>query len=161
VAWASWRSWTTGELVTAAMMNDQIHDAHLDTTYVPVLTASTTNPTLGTGTGLVQTGSYVTAGKLVVGWAKIAFGTTGANRGSGLYLVSLPVAIETGAFVASSLETVDSTTANFYGALTFGTATTCYLTLNHDDALVADTVPFTWGAAGDSIWYGFAYKAAA
>ena len=59
------------------------------TTFTPTLTAVTTNPTLGaTGTA---TGWYQQIGKLVNGWAKITFGGAGADPGSGLYKIDLPV----------------------------------------------------------------------
>jgi hypothetical protein len=75
--------------VTAAMMNDQIHDAHLSTTWTATVTASTTNPTLGaSGT---NTGSYVIAGKMVVGRVHILWGGTGHDKGSGVYFVAVPV----------------------------------------------------------------------
>lgn len=60
------------------------------TAYTPVLTATTTNPTLGTGA--TQTGWYVQNGDLIVGEAYIKFGTSGVNAGAGDYRISLPVA---------------------------------------------------------------------
>src|SRR5688572_17632849 len=68
--------------------------AILETSYTPALTASTTNPTLGTGSG--QQGRYyrdpITG--LVWGQARIAFGTSGTNAGSGTYRISLPTAVD-------------------------------------------------------------------
>jgi hypothetical protein len=57
------------------------------TAYVPVWTASTTNPTLGNGTSV---GRYIRIGDLVVYLGKILVGST-TNVGVGGYSVSLPV----------------------------------------------------------------------
>lgn len=60
------------------------------TSYTPSLTASTTSPTLGTGS--TATGRYKQVGKIVTGWAKLTFGTSGINAGTGIYRISLPIA---------------------------------------------------------------------
>jgi hypothetical protein len=57
--------------------------------YIPTLTASTTNPSLGTGSSAL--GRYYQSGKMVAFNLDIIFGTTGMNAGSGIYAVSLPV----------------------------------------------------------------------
>jgi hypothetical protein len=59
------------------------------TSYTPVLTAVTTNPTLGSGS--VAVGYYAQIGKVVIYSFQIVFGTSGVNAGSGDYRVSLPV----------------------------------------------------------------------
>ena len=59
------------------------------TIYTPVLTASTTNPTIGNGS---ITGRYVNIGATIIGEIRIIAGTVGFNRGSGAYSVSLPTA---------------------------------------------------------------------
>jgi hypothetical protein len=58
------------------------------TTYTPTLTASVTNPTLGTGG--VREGRYTTWGHMVHVEYHIKFGTAGTNQGVGLYWISLP-----------------------------------------------------------------------
>ena len=58
--------------------------------YTPVLTGSTTNPTMGSGG--IQQGRYVVNGKTCIGWFTWQFGSGGA-AGSGTYEVSLPVAM--------------------------------------------------------------------
>lgn len=57
------------------------------TNFTPVWTASVTNPTLGNGT---ITGRYVAIGGTIIGEARIVAGTSGFNRGSGIYRISLP-----------------------------------------------------------------------
>lgn len=84
---------TPGAAATAADFN-ALRDAlnaigNAWTVYTPVLTASTTDPTLGSGMGV---GGYVQAGKLVLFRATITFGS-GMTAGSGTYWVSLPVTV--------------------------------------------------------------------
>ena len=61
----------------------------LTATYTPTLTATTTNPTLGSGGS--ASGRYTMyGGKFVTCRGTIAFGTSGTNAGSGQYLIALP-----------------------------------------------------------------------
>ncbi len=62
------------------------------TTYTPALTATTTNPTLGT-TGKIATGRYFRIGKLIMAQFRIQFASIVGeiNKGSGAYRISLPV----------------------------------------------------------------------
>lgn len=57
--------------------------------YTPTMTASTTNPTLGTGSSAL--GRYYQSGKLVSFNMDIVLGTSGFVGGSGTYIFSLPV----------------------------------------------------------------------
>ena len=74
-----------GEVLTAADMNG-IGEW---TSYTPVLTATTTNPTLGTGATVI--GSYARVQNLIIYNFLITFGTSGFVAGVGDYKVSLPV----------------------------------------------------------------------
>jgi hypothetical protein len=74
-----------GSVLTAAELNG-IGEW---TSYTPVLTAATTNPTLGTGSS--STGSYARIQDLIIYRFAITFGTSGVAAGSGVYRVSLPV----------------------------------------------------------------------
>jgi hypothetical protein len=55
--------------------------------YTPVLFGSVANPSIGNGT---ISGRYVNIGATIVGEIQIIAGTTGFDRGSGAYSVSLP-----------------------------------------------------------------------
>ena len=57
--------------------------------YTPTLTASTTNPTLGSGSSAI--GYYKRLGHRVEGYASILFGSAGVAAGSGYYGLLLPV----------------------------------------------------------------------
>lgn len=60
--------------------------------WTPVLLASTTNPTLGTGGSTA--GKFVQVGKLVVGGGLITFGTSGTSAGSGTFVLQLPTGVD-------------------------------------------------------------------
>jgi len=80
-----------GDLIKASYINNL--DDFVTTpgqAYTPVLTAATTNPTLGAGSA--QTGRWRQIGKAVDVDIRIAFGTSGTNPGSGAYFITLPVA---------------------------------------------------------------------
>jgi hypothetical protein len=57
--------------------------------YSPVLTASVTNPTLGTGGFTV--GYYVENFDFIYTWGEFRFGTAAHNQGSGTFEVTLPL----------------------------------------------------------------------
>lgn len=85
------RTWVVGEVVSAALMNQEIRD-QLNTffgawtTYTPTWTGSTTNPVLGNGT---LTGRYMKIGRTV--WAEVFLQPGGTTTfGSGTYLFSAP-----------------------------------------------------------------------
>lgn len=87
------RTWVVGEVVTAALMNQEIRDQFNSffgawTSYTPTWTGSTTNPVIGNGT---LTGRYLKVGRTV--WAELyvlAGGTT--TFGSGTYTFGAPFA---------------------------------------------------------------------
>lgn len=91
MTWVNPRTWLAGERDAAALLNPQIRDnlkALTEyTAFTPVLTASTTNPTLGTGA--TAEGGYIHAGFQVFWWFRFIFGTSMA-AGSGDYRVGLP-----------------------------------------------------------------------
>ncbi len=60
--------------------------------YTPALTASSSNPTLGSGSS--ATGRYQRVGRNVSFQAQISFGTSGTAAGSGTYRISVPVTVD-------------------------------------------------------------------
>jgi hypothetical protein len=62
------------------------------TSWTPAITATTTNPSLGSGGFLNASGAYIQIGKTVMGWALIIAGNTSVTAGSGTYQLSFPVA---------------------------------------------------------------------
>ena len=128
--------------------------------YTPTLTASTTNPTLGTGS--TTSGFYAQIGKIVIGYFIVQFGTSGVNAGSGTYYVSLPVtAASSSSPVVGSVDLADASTgARATGVATQVTAST--IQFEYDGGTYQGAMhnaPWAW-AASDSIRVQFTYEAA-
>lgn len=103
------RSVTSVKLVAGAVTNNELSGGVLGskladnsvpwqkieqiawTTYPPTLTATVTNPILGSGSTSV--GKYFKIGRLVSGVFTIWFGTAGGSVGSGIYRVALPYVV--------------------------------------------------------------------
>lgn len=126
--------------------------------WTPVLTAATTNPTLGTGSS--QTGRFMCLGTLVVGHGRIAFGTTGVLAGNGQYRVSLPIPCATSGVVVGSMMAQDTSnlTASRGGVMISGPTSTT-TTSQTVAGITANNVPFAW-AATDIFTFTFMYEAA-
>lgn len=114
--------------------------------WTPALTASSVNPTLGTGS--TATGGYVRQGRLITFYAQLAFGTSGNAAGTGTYRVSLP-------FTAAATwqgQVIGAVELNNSGAGVLRTARIdtggTYVTMAAEDGTaVTDAVPFVWGVS--------------
>lgn len=154
-------TWLAGSVLTASLYNDE----HTATTYVPVLTATATNPTLGSGSS--ATGRYARAGQLVTVQGRILFGTSGVAAGSGNYQISLP-------FTANFLTGVinlngeallsDASSGNFVRAYLAPVGGGALVQMRYTTsagvsalAAVSNTAPWTW-AASDYISFSFSYE---
>ena len=146
---------SSGQVLTAATMNS-IGAAW--ETWTPALTASTTNPTLGTGSS--QTGRYGRINKIVVGQGQVSFGTAGVAAGNGFYFVSAPVNFLTiGAIVGTWQGFDSSASASYFGFLVSDTATRAVLYYNNPASVISNSTPWTW-AASDFIRVQYSYEAA-
>lgn len=146
---------SSGQVLTAATMN-QIGAAY--ETWTPALTASTTNPTLGTGSG--QSGRYGRVNKLVYGTGELQFGTAGVNPGSGFYYISLPITAQASARLVGTFQLYDASAfASYFGFLISDTTSRCLFYYNNPASVVTNAAPFTW-AASDFIRITFSYEAA-
>ena len=146
---------SSGQVLTAATMNS-IGAAW--ETWTPAITASTTNPTLGTGGG--TSGRYGRINKTVFGNLLIAFGTSGTAQGTGFYFVSLPVTAQgSGApiGVGTMLDSSTSTLRNCVAVLDSTSRMALWLD-NTTNFAVAATNPWTW-SANDFIRVTFQYEA--
>ena len=146
----------------ATSLDYQLANIGTWTSYTPTLTASVTNPTLGTGS--TQYGLYTQIGDLVIGTAYIAFGSSGTAGGSGTYRVSAPVPIDTNdvKIIAGQAALYDSSGAYFLQhAVTSSTSTTFafYSTTGGSPATATSGTPFGW-TNFDQIRVQFIYKAA-
>ena len=137
--------------------------------WTPSLTASTTNPTLGTASR--AEGIYVKLGRLVVANFVIQFGTSGTNAGSGFYRINLPVA------AAQQLTNVGDYVLGDVRLFNFGPNEEArvqasmnsigFLTMSYPDAWpvgtftsVGDAAPWAWSTS-DSMRGVLIYEAAA
>ena len=128
--------------------------------WVPVLTAVTTNPTLGTGSS--ATGRYTENGKLVQGWARILFGTSGTAAGSGEYRISLPVPPRTVAnlvAVGGGIAWPGTGSVVDVEAQIIASGTTMALYIATSGTKVAHNVPAGFTANGEIVVH-FMYEAA-
>ncbi|MER5601525.1 hypothetical protein [Streptomyces sp. NPDC002265] len=90
------RTWVVGEVVTAALLNQEIRDQFNSmfaawTSYTPTWTASS-NPAIGNGT---LAGQYIKIGRTCIAAVRVAMGST-TTYGSGGYSFGLPFASASG-----------------------------------------------------------------
>lgn len=147
---------TAGQILTAATMN-QI--GAVWETWTPALTASVTNPTLGTGS--TAAGRYGRINKTVFGQLTIQFGTAGTNAGSGFYFVSLPIAAQAGNVVVGQGYAFDNSASlvRHVVVLTDNANRVGLWIDNATNFALASGNPWAW-AASDVIRFSFEYEAA-
>lgn len=129
------------------------------TSYVPTLTAATTNPTLGSGGS--ASGRYVLwGGKQCTVRFSIVFGTSGTNAGSGQYLVALP--FQAASNITGGVPNVGSGVIRCAGSVSTvtwfcssGSTTMAALTTAGNN--VASAAPGAWGA-NDYLSATFTYE---
>jgi hypothetical protein len=134
--------------------------------YTPVLTASTTDPTLGSGA--TRKGRWIRLGNLIIYTFYIQFGTSGTNAGSGTYRVSLPTPYHLGLYTSTqwalgSIKLNESGAGGFTAvaqprSTTENTDVTMF-TSGSAGAAVTASVPWAW-AASDAISGTLTYMAA-
>ena len=170
MAWTTPGTATAGEVLTAAFWNTNVRD-NLNalgnifgaaTTYTPSLTASTTNPTLGSGGSFLQDGSYYRLGFLVYGHALLRFGTSGASAGSGTYRISLPQTstMTSGQPIGQAWMQDENTGARQVAIVVAANASYVELQINAASGYtgVTNAAPWTW-AASDFINVSYFYTA--
>lgn len=122
-------------------------------TYTPALTASTTNPNLGsTGTA---SGLYFQLGKMVLFVAEFKFNGSGVSVGSGTFAISLPVAADSSMssylFFPGHVTSVDDSAATTQvGTAIWATSTTINMLRHGTTQFYSSSVPQGW-AAGDRL----------
>lgn len=131
----------------------------------PTITATTTNPNLGTGA--VRRGQYFRGpnGMVTYSW-RISWGTTSATAGSGQYLIDLPITAAS-AFGGSDPEWWGCGRVTQTGTTTY--TASWYIpgsNLNVMSAVIgggvwSNTVPFTWASTQVECAGTITYRAAA
>ncbi|GGV34269.1 hypothetical protein GCM10010182_67700 [Actinomadura cremea] len=130
------------------------------TTYTPALTATSSNPTLGTGS--TAQGRYIRYGRTVHVEVIIKFGTSGMSAGSGFYEISLPVTARTQTIGrrTGSAYVYDNSANDYEDAGAFINAgDTTKVRLAVSGSVVFNRVPWTW-AASDELGFTITYEAA-
>ena len=165
MAWVSPITWTAGVLTSTNLntLRDSLKAIGDPwTTYTPTWTNTTTNPVIGNGT---LTGSYIAAGKLIIGRVVITMGsTTTYGTGTG-YTISLPTALASGVgrpiFTGSARDTSAPADYPLYGvgAGSLMGLRTLPTTAGNPFTTATQTVPFTW-ADTDVLTIDFVYEAA-
>jgi len=125
-------AWSAGAVLTAAQLNTYAPQEW--TSYTPVLTALTTNPTLGNST---LTGKYVQAGKYFHARINLTIGST-FSAGSGAYFLSLPQTCVLGVETGVGTALVNSTVRRGYVAVLASTTTLLFARMA-DDVLLDHT----------------------
>ena len=134
------------------------------TTYTPQLIASTANPIIGNGT--IQ-GRYIALGAMVMGEIQIIAGTSGFNRGSGTYSVTLPTNAIFEAYqpIGQVVMRDEGPGITYFGTAIFTTfANRVELFIHSQSAAfdegvsVTESTPFLYGA-NDKILIQFTYEA--
>jgi len=128
--------------------------------FTPVWSSSSTAPSIGNGT---RVGRYIQIGKLVTYQGKILFGST-TTFGTGIYSFTLPVtAANDGpiSMVGSAYlrDESASSAGHFLGAAIINplVSTTALNLYGGTNAVVGQTVPFTW-ANTDSMSWSITYQ---
>ncbi len=163
MAWVAYRTWVTGETVTAALLNQDIRDngalEHPDGVtpldWTPTLEAVTTNPL---GSEIVETGEEFALGGLQFCWATWSMTAVFAapDAGSGQFFVTLPATasgVKTGTGVGSgqvigswSSRDDSATGASATGAVLLRSTTEAHF-LESAGGMVTAVSPFGWNAS--------------
>lgn len=126
--------------------------------WTPVLTGSTGNPTLGTGS--TQAGNYTRIGKLIVANAHVIAGSSGFVNGSGTVECTIPVAprkVTTSFPLGSCAFYDDSVTTSYPGQVLYLSSIEVRFRIQGIN-LGTFTSPFTW-AASDQLHFSLTYQA--
>lgn len=115
--------------------------------WTPALTASTTNPTLGTGK--TQTGYYLKIGKLVIAYGTLGFGTSGTAAGTGTYYISLPTgsARTTMAGFPCGLASLNNSGTGYNRIVVTHSGSAKVQMEDLSAAAVTHAAPFSWGVS--------------
>lgn len=158
-----YKIWRPGETAT----DDDLQNMGKQGTFTPALTASTTNPTLGTGS--TATADFEHAQGYVTIRYDIVFGSSGVAAGSGTYQLSLPTldgvtlgidtdwASQKPVGLARLRDSSVPTIAFDWRAVTDLSFPDRIVIKNDAGGAVTNAVPWTW-AANDSIGVICRYK---
>jgi hypothetical protein len=166
MAFSSWRTWVTGEVVTSAHMNQEVRDnglalfpdgADVDT-WTPVLEATSSNPSTSSAVG-----RQYQMGAIMQFWGRFVI----SAAGSGDYFVALPAASVgltgggggTGSIMGGWHARDSSTVSNGGGSLALTGADDVVFTIHANQAsfqrVVTESVPWAWASGDVLTLFGF------
>ncbi len=162
MAWVAYRTWVTGETVTAALLNQDIRDngalEHPDGVtpldWTPTLEAVTSNPL---ASEITETGEEFALGGLQFCWATwtMTASFTAPDAGSGIFFVTLPATasgvrvianIGGGQAIGSWSSRDDSAATTSTVGVTALRSTTEAHFLEGGGGLVTEVSPYAWNA---------------
>lgn len=158
--WSTPRTWTAGEIPTAAIFNQYVRDqqrvlSEAWTAFTPTWTGATTNPVLGNGT---FDAGYSEIGKWIRFRINLTMGST-TTYGSGAWFFSLPATPLNFRWLFTGVAR-DISLNNSY-AIGVEYDTTLPMRLRQLNAspmtTITSTTPFTW-ATGDTVFLSGAYE---
>lgn len=160
MAWTNPRSWITGEVLTAALLNLHLRDNLLAIGDPGAWTAYT--PTTGGVTSLSNgtvSGRYKQVGKATIFTAVLTIGTTTTLGGT--FTLGLPFAgSSTGPYTTfSGIAYRTSTNTAYFAGGGLGANATFASPYSHGTTQINLSTPFAWGA-GDSLTLSGTYEAA-
>lgn len=170
MAYTTPRTWVTGELVTAALLNAHLRDnlnaaLPVGVDAWPTWTPTLTNLTLGNGTVISK---YMKVGRLVTWRFRFTLGTTSAVGTSPQWTLPVPVASDysdSGQEIMGSAVFRDAGVAAYNGQVYIQNTAASRVNVSRiggsgsADVNVTATAPFTWGS-GDMITAMGHYEAA-
>ncbi|MCX5114588.1 hypothetical protein OOK13_40220 [Streptomyces sp. NBC_00378] len=160
------RTWVVGEVVTGAVMNQEIRDQFNSmfdtwTGWTPTWTAATTNPALGNGS---MTGRYMKWGRTCMVNLELTMGST-TTYGAGVWSFSLPFtaasAVGSRVGMAQALGGSNRAAGQLIVAPA-ATTLTCFFPASTSVSFLSNngaTNPFTW-AATHQLRASFTYETA-
>lgn len=169
MAWSSPRTWTTGEVVTAAHMNQEVRD-NLGALFPNGVAGASWTPTLegdSSNASASVTGRKYQVGALMFVWARFVL----TDPGSGIYFVTLPTAASgvtasasngAGQAIGGFVARRNSPAYVTEGVVVLASSTTVRFnaaTINGQSSRLESNVPFAW-AADDILSFHAVYPVA-
>ena len=155
MAWTAPRTWVSGEVVTAALLNTHLRDQFLEIGNAWVSWAPTlSNITVGNG---IQTAYYRQVNKTVHFRYWLQFGSTSAIGSGSNFTLPVAPAAAVAHTVAGAL--LDSSAADYRAGAAYIVASGSLCLPLSPTGRLTGTVPWTW-ATGDEIAIGGTYEAA-
>lgn len=153
MAWTSPRTWVSGEVITAALLNTHVRDNQLELNGTAGAWTAYT-PTIQGFTGTLVHARYKQHGKTT--HVQVRYTITGVTGNLQVGLPIVPqVSSQTG---LGSVLGIDSGVSYYDGVVFFDTGS--FVSFANNGSIWSAAIPFTWGASGDAFGFQATYEAA-